>query len=322
VNTDGTYHGIGVASFICNKGPVAVYGSTNPVIFAARDGTFSLNIGMSNINTSAREQTMICAEALGVPLTSVFIGEVGDTSASNDCGMQGGSSRTGHCGNGVIAAANNLKAQVFPLAAAKLGVTADKLSASNGNIFVTADPTKTTTWAAILGDGNNPPMTGTSFNPMNYTMTTRTGSATVVEVAVHKDTGQVDVTSIVICDDIGRVVYPLGALGQMRAAMVHAIGFTTMWHQEEDINAGVMMNPDFRDHGFPRMTDVPTPSSTQAYFSETIDKLGPFGAKGLGEPPVGSPGPAIANAIYNAIGVRIQEQGVAVVNVLKALGLG
>jgi len=319
---DGRYHGIGVASFICNKGPVAVYGTTSPVIFAARDGTFHLNIGMSNIQESAREQTMICAEALGVPLESVYIGEVGDTSASQDCGMQGGSSRTGHCGNGVIAAANDIKAQVFALAAVALGVTADKLSVSNGKIFVTADPTKSTDYATILGNGSNPAIVGRGYNVMHYDQTTRTGSTTVVEVAVDKDTGQVDVTSIVIADDIGQVVFPIGALGQMRAAMVHGIGFTTMWHEDIDTNVGVMMNPAFRDHGYPMMTDTPTPSSTQAFFAETHDKLGPFGAKGLGEPPVGSPGPAIANAVYNAIGVRMSEQNVAVVNVLKALGKG
>jgi len=318
--SDGRYHGIGVASFICNKGPVAIYGATGPVVFSTADGGFHVNLGQSNINTTAREMTMIAAETLGVPLDSVDIGEVGDTNASNNCGMQGGSSRTGHTGNGVIAACNDLKQQIFALAATALSTTPDKLSVSNGKIFITADPTKSTTYATILASAA--PLNGRGYNVMDYTKTTRTGSTTCVEVAVDKETGDVEITNIVIADDIGQVIYPLGALGQMRAAMVHGIGFTTMWHQSVDASAGVMMNPDLRGHRFPMMTDVPVASVTQALFSETHDSLGPYGAKGLGEPPVGSPGPAIANAVYNAIGVRMNEQGVAVVNVLKALGLG
>ncbi|HVP23784.1 MAG TPA: xanthine dehydrogenase family protein molybdopterin-binding subunit [Conexivisphaerales archaeon] len=318
--SDGRYHGIGVASFICNKGPVAVYGATGPVVLTTPDGGFHLLMCQSNINTTAREMTMIAAETLGVPLDAVDIGVVGDSHGSNNCGMQGGSSRTGHSGNGVIAACNDVKQQVFALAATALSTTPDKLSVANGKIFLTADPTKSTTYAAVLASA--PPINGRGYNVMDYTKTTRTGSTTCVEVAVDKETGEVEITNIVVADDIGQVIYPLGALGQMRSGMVHGIGFTTMWHQTVDANAGVMMNPDLRGHRYPTMSDLPIPSITTALYAETHDSLGPYGAKGLGEPPVGVVGPAIANAVYNAIGVRMPEQGVAVVNVLKALGLG
>jgi len=321
VLSDGRYHGIGVASFICNKGPVAVYGVTAPLILANRDGTFDLNLGQSNINCTAAEMCVMAAEALGVPLAAVSIGEVGDTSASQDCGMQGGSSRTGHTGNGVIAAANDLKAQCFALAATTLGVTADKLSAANGKIFVTANPTQSVTYATVLTNAANP-IVGRGYNVMNYAMTTRTGSSTAVEVAVDKDTGEVEVTNAAIAEDSGQVGTAMGYLGQMRSALTQGLGFTLMWHQELDSATGFMMNPTLLDHKPITHNDVPLPSAYTAIASQALDSLGPFGAKGLCEPPQGVVACAIANAIYNAIGVRVQECGTMPIQVLKALGEG
>jgi xanthine dehydrogenase molybdenum-binding subunit len=317
--SDGTWHGIGVANFICNKGSVAVFGQVTPFLMSASDGTFLLNIGQSNINDTANEMLMIAAETLGITYDNIAIGEFGDTAATQDCFLQAGSSRTGHTGNAVIAAATNMKNQIFVAAAAALKTTPDQLSASNNNIFVTSNPTQTTTYAAVLA--NMPGQVAWGNNTLNYTMTTRTGSACVVEVAVDKLTGDITILDGCICDDSGTIVDPIGATRQVEGAWVQATGFARTWHQEYDANNGTMMNPDFRGHGFPTILDTPTPDNFTAAFGTAYDKLGPYGAKGLGEPPVGAVSAAVANAVYNAIGVRYKDETTMPAKVLAALGL-
>ncbi len=317
--SDGTWHGIGVANFICNKGAVAVFGQVTPFILSAADGTFLLNLGQSNINTTAQEMLMIAAETLGVTMDKVAIGEFGDTSATQDCFLQAGSSRTGHTGNAVIAAATDIKNRVFALAAATLNTTVDNLTAKNNVISEISDSTKNTTYAAVLGQATG--MVGWGNNALNYGMTTRTASTTVVEVAVDKDTGDVALLDGCICDDSGTVIFPRGALGQVEAGWVHGGGFARTWHQEYDANNGTVMNPNFRDHGFPTILDFPTPDKFTASWVQPYDKLGPYGAKGMGEPPVGAVSAAIANAVYNAIGVRYKDETTMPAKVLKALGV-
>jgi CO/xanthine dehydrogenase Mo-binding subunit len=318
---DGRYHGIGVNGFVCNKG--AMFGDVScPIIISTRDGKFTILVGHSRIQETPSCLAWIAAEELGVNHDDVVVGDWGNTSTTQDCGFQGGSTRVITAGKAAQWAAKDVKEQLFKYAAEMLGVTPDQLDARAGKIFVKSDPTKFVTHADVLSSYTTPPIVGRGYTPYDWSMTTRTEAATVSEVAVDPDTGDVEVLSLVTADDLGRTIHLLGSEAQIEGAAVMAISFGLMQEQVVDMTNGVVLNPSYLDCKLPTILDTPLPTNLKPIIVESNDKIGPFGAKGLGEPPVGTPAGAITNAIYNAVGVWVKEQPATPWRVLKALGKG
>jgi xanthine dehydrogenase YagR molybdenum-binding subunit len=319
--TDGRYHGMGINAFICNKG--SQFGDVSTVvIITTRDGKFSMLVGHSGIQETPSCQAFIAAEALGVNEPDVVLGDYGNTSTTQDCGFQGGSTRVVTTGPAVIAAANDVKAQVFKYAAPMLNTTPDKLDAKGGKIFLISDPTKFVTYAQVLGDGMTPPIVGVGYTPYDWSKTIRTMVASTVEVAVDADTGDVEVLNAFTADDLGRTIHLMGSEAQIEGGFVQSLGYQLMWEQIVDSTNGVILNPNYLDQKFPTILDTPTPDKFNLKILESNDARGPFGAKGLGEPPLATPAGAIANAIYNAVGVWIRSQPSTPWKILKALGKG
>ncbi len=317
---DGRYHGIGISGFLCNKGQRL--GDTDCVLITTtRDGGFYLIIGITGIQQTPSAQTCIAAEAIGVNYGDVKVGNYGNTAETQDCGMQAGSSRIITTGVATMQAGIDVKNQLFAVAAGPtmLNTTPDKLSAAGGKIFLTSDPTKFVTHAAVLAAATNP-IVGRGYNTYDYSHQTRTTVATAVEVAVDEDTGAVEVLDMVTADDVGQAISRLGTEGQIQSGAVHGIGFELMWQWYVDQNNGVPLNPSFLGHRFPTSMDIPPPDSFTSIIVESGDIYGPFGAKGLGEPPNATPGPAIVNAIYNATGKWVRSQPATPWKVLAALG--
>jgi xanthine dehydrogenase molybdenum-binding subunit len=136
-----------------------------------------------------------------------------------------------------------------------------------------------------------------------------------VEVEVDTETGEVKILRMVAAHDVGKVLNPPGLKGQLYGALAQGVGYAL--YEELKSDKGKIQNPDFRDYKIPRTHEMDFPIHLE--FIETHDKFGPFGAKGVAEPGLVPTAPAIANAIYNAIGVRIRDLPITPVKVLEAI---
>jgi CO/xanthine dehydrogenase Mo-binding subunit len=136
----------------------------------------------------------------------------------------------------------------------------------------------------------------------------------VAEVAVDPDTLEVAVTHLSTVHDIGTVMHPVLAAGQIEGGMIQAMGYGLM--EEVKWKGGSMLNPSFTNYIIPTALDVP---DLDVGFFENPFQDGPFGAKGVGEIPMSGPAPALANAIAHAIGAQVFELPVTPERILSAL---
>jgi xanthine dehydrogenase molybdenum-binding subunit len=135
------------------------------------------------------------------------------------------------------------------------------------------------------------------------------------EVEVDTETGEVKVLKLVAAHDVGKVLNPQAIKGQMYGALAQGLGFTL--YEKVHTENGRILNPNFRDYKIPTIAEMNFPIELE--FIETDDPEGPFGAKGVGEPGLVPTAPAIANAIHNAIGVRIRDLPITPEKILAAL---
>jgi CO/xanthine dehydrogenase Mo-binding subunit len=123
------------------------------------------------------------------------------------------------------------------------------------------------------------------------------------EIAVDTDTGRVEVIRYIAVHDAGRIINPVGARGQVEGGVVQGIGYALTEHLMTDVR-GAIRNPNFVDYRIPTTLDVPTLIDT-VFVESNPSAAGPFGAKGLGEPPVILPAPVIGSALRDALGCRL-----------------
>jgi xanthine dehydrogenase molybdenum-binding subunit len=135
-----------------------------------------------------------------------------------------------------------------------------------------------------------------------------------VEVEVDKATGKVKIINYVAAHDVGRPINPMLLEGQIYGAAVMGVGYALT--ERLIVERGEIMNPNFRDYKILTAKDV---IPVKPIIVETDEKDGPFGAKGIGEPGCVPSAPAIANAIYDAIGVRIKDLPITPEKIIKAL---
>lgn len=136
-----------------------------------------------------------------------------------------------------------------------------------------------------------------------------------VEVEVDVETGDVRILHVVAVHDVGRALHPQALRGQIYGALAQGIGYAL--YEEVLTDRGRVLNPGFTDYKLPTAGDMAFPIDVA--FVETNDPAGPFGAKGVGEPGLVPTAPAIANAIYDAIGVRIRDLPITPEKIVAAL---
>jgi xanthine dehydrogenase molybdenum-binding subunit len=137
-----------------------------------------------------------------------------------------------------------------------------------------------------------------------------------VEVEVDTDTGEVTILRLVAVTDIGRILSLQALKGQMYGGIAQGVGYAL--YEEVRVEDGRILNSGFVDYKLPTAADLDFPIELE--FVETNDPTGPFGAKGAGEPGIVPTAPAIANAVYDAVGVRIRDLPLTPEKVLDALG--
>jgi len=136
-----------------------------------------------------------------------------------------------------------------------------------------------------------------------------------VEVEVDTETGEVKILHMAAAHDVGKVLNPQALKGQMYGALAQGVGYAL--YEQVQSYKGKIMNPNFRDYKIPTIHEMDFPIDLE--FIETNDSFGPFGAKGVGEPGLVPTAPAIANAICNAVGIRIRDLPITPEKVLEAL---
>jgi CO/xanthine dehydrogenase Mo-binding subunit len=307
--------GLGVAFQSCRHG--GIMPPMSALIKLDPDGTVEL---LNGLNDSGGWQkttmAMIAAEELGIPYDHVAV-TTGDTDATTDAGGPGASRGTASVGLAVIAAARDAKNQLIEVAADLLKKKKEELEIRDGQIFIKGEKSPVP-YREILSRAPNPILgRGSGRPPQNVAL--HTFGAHFAEVAVDTRTGKVEILKLVAAHDVGRAINRLGCENQIQGGAVMGIGFGMLERQYIDGPTGLCVNPNMVDFKVPSILDVPM---VEPIIVESDDPYGPFGAKGVGEPPYGVPAPAIANAIYNAVGVRCNEIPINIRSILDELKKG
>jgi putative selenate reductase molybdopterin-binding subunit len=280
------------------------------------DGAFFLQVGASDVGAGADTVlSQIAAESLGVTLDKIVITS-GDTDITPfDVGAYA-SSTTIISGGAVKKAAEKVRAQVLNVASKMLDTPVEQLQWGNNEVFTICPCRKSVTMADIAMQA----LYKDKFQIMDGASHFNTDSpppfcATFAEVQVDTETGQVKVLHLATAVDPGTAVNPMQAEGQVEGAVTQGMGFTLTEELLLDAN-GRPLNPNFLDYKIFSAKDMP---KLTTILVETVEPLGPFGAKSISEVPINGPAPAIANAIYHAIGVRIRKLPIRPEDVLRAL---
>jgi CO/xanthine dehydrogenase Mo-binding subunit len=289
------------------------------------DGTVNLITGEGDTGQGAATVlSQICAEELGVPFEDIFISPADTDSTPYGAGPY--SSRTTTCGgNAVRLAAADAKRQLLEAAAEKLKVKIEELEIKDRKIYVQNNLQKFISIAQITSDSAFRPILGkgvfipkqTGSDPVTWygdCATAYAFGADIVEVEVDTETGQIKVVSITAARDLGKAINPLCAEGQIEGGLAQGIGYALTELLEP--TKGEIVKNQFTDYKIPTILDMP---EIKPILVESNEPRGPFGAKGFGEIVLVGLGAAIANAIYDAVGVRIKELPITPEKVLIAL---
>lgn len=282
-------------------------------------------VDMGQASDTAMAQ--IAAEILGISAESVRVIHP-DTDVTPYDMATLGSRSTYHMGNAVIAAAKDARAQLLRIAAAIMKTDADELECRNGAVLTPSGARMTfrEVMAArfamqagnIIGVGSFMPpyekpdqATGQSRQITPFWMLGGAGA----EVEVDTETGRVRVTKLVNVGDAGSPINPDVVERQLVGAGTMQFGFTLF--EEMIFNEGQVVNASFADYKIPGMLDIPEDLTGELV--EVPHSEGPFGAKGVGETGMFCVSPAIGNALYDAIGVRLTEMPLTPERVLRAM---
>jgi len=289
-------------------------GAGNPQTRAAceilPDGSVTMRIGTQDIGTGTRTLVgMITAETMGLPLESVNVA-IGDTNYPFAPGS-GGSITVGSISPTVRVAAEAARDALFAQVAPSLGAETTALEAKGGRIAVKATGGKSVPWrdaCKLLGTEpiNAPGQWEKGLSDVG------TSGVQFADVEVDIETGVTRVKKIVCVQDAGMIVDRLTAESQCIGGIIMGLGFALYEHRILDRNTGQMVNPNMEFYLLPGMSDIPV-------IDVTLVDQPDRGVVGLGEPPTISTAAAVANAVANAIGVRVRTLPLTPEAVLTAL---
>ena len=281
------------------------------------DGRAQLSSGLIDVGEGA--VTVLCqiaADALSLryeDIAPVFA----DTESTPDAPITAGSTATFSTGTAVLRAAELLRERIRAAAAGYLETPADRLSIADGAVFVSAAPARRVSYAELAQSAGGARLAAeATVTPGSPDYIVNSFGAHFCEVAVDTATGRVRVVRYVAAHDSGRIINPRTALNQVEGAISQMLGFALSEELITDAPTGVTLNGSYLEHKSPTIQDYP---EIQVIFADVVDPVGPMGAKALGEVPAVGVAPAIANAIYDAIGIRFTRLPITPDRVLDAL---
>ena len=282
-------------------------GGREPAAAACRvepDGTLALHVGYVDISGTDTTMAMIAADAFGVPLEKVRV-ETSDTSTAPYAGMAGGSKTVYTVGPAVQQAAVEARRQLLEIAGAELEAAPEDLVIEDGHVQVSGVPSRRLEVGHLAGlaaqfGGKYPPVLGQG----RAAVTQQSPMFTVhlCQVEADPDTGSWRVKAYAAIQDVGRAINPPEVVGQVHGGVLQSLGRAL--GEAMDYEEGVLRSASFLDYELPAIDQAP---EIAVELIEIPSPYGPYGAKGVGEPPA-VPGPAAAaNALRRATGWRPQN---------------
>lgn len=317
----GRGKGIACAWWTTTSGSSGVYVKVGP------DGQVFLNTGCAEIGTAALTgAAQVLAEALGIELGSIQIVSGDTASTPFDFGAQG--SRTAFAvGNACIDAVGKLHQRMKEIAAKQFSAKAEEIEIDGGaakfgdkllslkEIAAIAQ----TSQGGLIAHGTfiAPPTLHDKERTENMVITAINSPsfhAHAVDLSVDAETGEVKIHDYVVVQDVGRAINPTYIEGQIEGGVVQGIGQALS--EEIVYENGIVRNAGLTDYKMPTAMDAP---NIRSFIVESPSKVGPYGAKGVGEPPVIHPPATIANAIASAVSARVQTLPITAEKIVRTL---
>jgi len=324
-------HGRGVAAINYPTGMNLGGDPTQALVHATPTGSFMVTLSSVDVGQGLRQiMAQICAETIGVATDQVTV-DTADTDTGPHCMGTFASRGTHRAGNAVITAAREAKQVLLEVAAEELEVDASDLETDGkGNIQVKSAPSRSisimdTALAAHFKHGRSISGRGMFLVPRSYPdaetgamkpSTCYSHACTVADVEVDDETGEVTVLEIKNVFELGRALNPKiieqQLIGGSWMGMSHALYETTEPYYPRRDHGGT----DFNEYLMPGPGDL---AKTDVVVLERPSGDGPYGAKGPGEMCANPQIPAIANAIFDAVGIRIDSIPITPERILRAL---
>ncbi len=282
------------------------------------DGTADVVTGTQDIGTGTRTGlAQVAAEALGLPLSDVAL-HLGDTALGPYAPVSSGSATQATIGPAIQAAAADIRDGLLDVAANAMEIAKDRLSVRDGMVLVDGDASRGMSVKKVMQEiaPNTLRAQGARVpNPKDKAI--RTFGAQIAEVEVDCETGEITVTSIYASHEIGRVVNPALVESQIIGGITQGLGFALTEERVVDHRLGRVMNPNLEEYKVPTVADIPKIVNVPVDVPDLVANT--TGAKGVGEPPLVPTAPAIANAIFNAIGIRFYDAPITRERILEAM---
>ncbi|MHA1974649.1 MAG: xanthine dehydrogenase family protein molybdopterin-binding subunit [Candidatus Hodarchaeales archaeon] len=328
------FRGIGIASFM--KGPAQPPNSASSAyVKFNEDGGVLVSVGTSELGQGTiTSLAQIAAEELGLPIEKVKISGIRNTDNDAYTWQTVGSRSLFMDGNAVRNAAKDAKRQILDIASQVLHAVPEDLSMENEQVFPKGEPWKSLPLAELVmgymypsGESIGGPIIGTGKFIAKMTMLdaeTGAGNPAIfetfgaqgVDIEVNALTGEITVKRVVSAFDIGKAINPMLCEGQIIGGSVMAVSIG-MNEQLQYNDKGQLLNPNFVDYVVTRSEDIP--EEFKSFLVENPQSDGPYGARGIGELTMLGVPAALGNAIFNALGVVINDLPLTAENVWRAI---
>ena len=309
--------GVAAALWAWGGGPPATV-----VVKLYADGSVNVNSGAADIGTGTK--TVMCqvvAEELGVPLEKIQI-EHADTGTTQYSGPSGGSKTVPSDMPAARAAAIEVRTKLLAGAAEELKVPASDLRLEGPDVVSTKDPSKKLAVTAVKALERQQVLVGVGTRGPNVEgKVVAPFAAHFAEVEVNTRTGEVTVTRLLAAQDSGRVMNRLTFECQVQGGLVMGLGLGRTEERVLDRQTGKMCNANWHDYKIPTALDVPAEQKVLSV--DLVDtECNTTGAKGVGEPATIATAAAIANAVHDAVGVRIFDSPITPPRLAALLAAG
>lgn len=303
--------GVGIACEKLNSGAAPYLDEfSSSVVKINEDGTVNLLTGAVDIGQGILTAlAQIVAEELGIAVKDVQVAQLDTDAVPSDRGAYASGSMY-ISGEAARLAAIEARKKLLEAAAKVMKVKAANLEIRNGKIQVKGKPGTSRPIGKVVPEEQI--VAAATYKAVK---SPPSFGAHCMEVEVDTETGQLRILRAVCAHDVGRAINPRIVEGQIEGATVQGLGYALT----EDLKlspSGKVLNAGFTDYKLPHARDFP---DIEPIIVEAIGPTDAYGAKGVGESPIIPPAPAIANAVYNAVGVRIKELPITSEKVLRAL---
>ncbi len=326
---DSVRIGQGIASYFQSYGRITwMHDTSQAWVGLEQDGTVVVRAGVPDLGAGQiNSLCQIAAEVLGTPLDRISVYAT-DSATTPLSGTSTATRQLYMSGNATLMAAQAVRKVLVERAAQYFEEEPDALDLAEGKVFVKASPEQAlelSQLAKVCASEGLPLANLAMFKaPFTGPIDPETGQGQVwpdftfgaygVEVAVDTETGEITLLKAVTCHDVGRAINRAAAVGQLAGGGMQGLGYALM--EDFAVENGKVKTPSLAEYLIPTAVDFPT---TNVILLESGTGVGPFGAKGIGEPSLTPAAPAVASAVSDALGVQIRELPLTPERVLRAI---